>query len=176
MPKSNSKQVYSKILLIGLDNCGKSSILLSLRKKTSLSNFTSLKPTRGFEQEEIKDQDNTFILWDIGGQEQVRIDFLKKFDETIEGTNKIIFIIDVQDTKRYEKALNYLEKILDLLKAKNLIVNLSIFLHKYDSGIKFKEKIIAELIDKIKEMIPQNFNYDIFKTTIFTIFQKTSVI
>ena len=171
-----------KILIMGLDNSGKTSILLSLRKDTNLLSYCALKPTLGIDIKKFDTEDVTFSVWDFGGQQQYREEHLERFEEYIEKVERMIFVIDVQDMNRYTKAIEYLEKIVSQLKQFDVNVNFSIFLHKYDPNLsrieKFKdidEKINSGLVLKFKDIIPSDFSYDVFKTTIFTVFEKTSI-
>jgi len=167
-----------KILIMGLDNSGKTSIILSLKKNTNLLSYYSLKPTHGVEIINIQNQKDYYSIWDFGGQEEYRKEYLNNLEKYILKSDKIIFVIDIQDIDRYELALDYISKIIDFLKNNDLNVRLSVFLHKFDPNLDKKdqysdEMIKSRLINKIREIIPSNFNYDIFKTTIYTVFQKT---
>ncbi|MHA1786085.1 MAG: hypothetical protein ACTSVE_12910, partial [Candidatus Helarchaeota archaeon] len=104
--------------------------------------------------------------------------YLAKFEDYAQDMDKSIFVIDVQDIERYELALNYLKRIMEASKKINKDIVFSIYLHKFDPNLEkldiFTDKIIsAKLLDKIKEIIPPDFTYSIFKTTIYTVFQKT---
>ena len=96
-----------KILVMGLDNSGKTSIILSLKKDTNLLSYYSLQPTQGLNITNIEDQGVTYNIWDFGGQEQYRQDYLINFEKHIQGVNRVIYVIDVQDSERYEIALQY---------------------------------------------------------------------
>ncbi|MHA1309665.1 MAG: ADP-ribosylation factor-like protein [Candidatus Helarchaeota archaeon] len=166
-----------KILIMGLDNSGKTSIVLSLQKKTNLLSYYSLKPTHGVDIINLQIQGKTISLWDCGGQEKYRKMYLNDLEKYTFGVDKLIFVIDVQDIERYRLALKYLSNIINYLSSQNRKVKISIFLHKFDPNLETIEnfsfnKIKAELIDEIHKIIPSNFEFDIFKTTIFTVFQK----
>ena len=90
------------------------------------------------------------------------------------------FVIDVQDTNRYGLALGYLEELIDFLKNSEHFIEISLFLHKFDPNLikkedfkKLYQRINTELVDRIKTIIPNKFNYNLFKTTIYTVFEKT---
>ena len=175
--EKDTEMDFVKILIMGLDNSGKSSILLSLTKTTNLLSYFSLKPTKGINIVKIEDQNTSFHIWDFGGQEQYRQQYLLDFGKYSEVVDKIIFVIDVQDIHRYDAALKYLEDILHLVIDKTEL-QLSIFLHKFDPYIEAlenysEEKINTRLVNKINEIIADNFNFKIFKTTIYTVFQKS---
>lgn len=171
---SNKKPI--KIIILGLDNCGKTSISLLLQRKNKLSYFTSLSPTRGYDTQFFKDKttNSEIVIWDLGGQEQHRDDHLKNLlSEYMVGSNKLIFVIDIQDVERYDLALDYLNKVMMELKRGNIRVKLSIFLHKFDSDIGLNEESISGLKKKIKEIIPKEFDYNIYTTSIYAVFRKT---
>lgn len=170
------KKTESKILFLGLQNSGKTSIIFSLQKKTNLLTYFSLKPTKGIEISEFEDSNTNFIVWDFGGQKEYRDEYLTKFNEYIEKTSKIFYIIDVQDNLQHATSLKYLKRILTILKKESLNPEFSIFLHKFDPDFKPNETLINNLIEEIKSIVPQNFEINIFKTTIFTVFRKTSII
>jgi len=166
-----------KIVLIGLDNSGKTSILLSLTKNTNLLSYYSLKPTAGLSIVNYNDDSGaTFNIWDFGGQERYRKDYSQKLDEYL-GADKIIYVIDIQDTQRYDLALSYLKEVVEATQWKNKRNEFSIFLHKFDPGLEQQENFTDEsiqrnLLDKIQEIFPPDYHFDVFKTTIYTVFQK----
>lgn len=160
---------------MGLDNSGKTSIILSLKKNTNLLSYLSLKPTPGLKIETVEDEDNKFYMWDFGGQERYRNSYLQQFESYLTKVNKIIFVIDVQDDKRFDLALSYLKDIIErLIDAKH--IEFSIFLHKCDPNIYYLDKSIDEkimiLTDRLNEILKPNHNYKIFKSSIYTCFDK----
>lgn len=166
---------------MGLDNSGKTSIILSLMKETNLLSYYSLKPTQGVNIVNIGDQGASYNIWDFGGQEQFRAAYLRDFDKYTTDVDRVIYVIDVQDEKRYDLALQYLESIIKELnsKAKAKQIEFSVYLHKFDPQFEmrssFHKKVDAELISKIKKIIPSYFNCKIYKTTIYTIFKRNLV-
>ena len=163
---------------MGLDNSGKTSILLSLQHEMNLLSYYSLKPTPGLNIVTIDKEDTKFLIWELGGQQQYRDEYLDNLEKYIQETKKFIYVIDVQDIDRYETALKYFADILKLMSTEDMKnIQLSIFLHKFDPGLDKKpefsyRKISTRLIDKISNIIPTDINYYIFKTTIYTVFEK----
>ena len=59
----------ARILLLGLDAAGKTTILYKLK----LNEQVTTVPTIGFNVEEVSPVKNvTFTMWDVGGQEKIR--------------------------------------------------------------------------------------------------------
>jgi small GTP-binding protein len=176
----NSDNTIKKVAIMGLDNSGKTSIVLCLKGVKNLLSFYSLNPTKGIKVNKFDILGTKFNIWDFGGQEQFRKDYLNNFTDHIKGTNKIIFVIDIQDTQRYQLALDFLEIIIGLLVKNSIKVEFSIFLHKYDPDLElmnkeFNHKNVQNLVAEIKNMIPANFPFTIEKSSIYTIFQKSSI-
>ncbi len=163
---------------MGLQNSGKTSIILSLQKnaKINLLSYTSVKPTKNIAPTEIKDGDIDFLLWDFGGQESLRIDYLKKLNTYLTGTTKIIYVIDVQDIDKYELSLEYFNNIIQVLKDEKISsIKLSIFFHKFDPYLDINEKVVSKVVTDFTEIIPPNLDYELFKTSIYTVFRKISL-
>ncbi|MBN1216139.1 MAG: 50S ribosome-binding GTPase [Candidatus Lokiarchaeota archaeon] len=179
---NKNKGIFSKkkIIVIGLDNCGKSSIVLCLRGIKNLMSFLTLKPTKGIDMDKINTMDTEITIWDYSGQAQYRTNHIQNLNEQIIDVNKLIYVIDIQDYKRYNLAVEYFGQILDIIKNNNNLIELSIFLHKWDPDLKLlkkptKEEKIQNLVLKINKMIPNYIKYSIQKTSIYTIFQKTDI-
>ena len=175
----DSSEDSIKILLIGLDNGGKTSILKCLKGIKGLSAFNSPNPTRGLEIERFEALDSKYAIWDLGGQEAYHDDYFNDIENILRGTKKIIYVFDVQDVKRYDLAIDYLKKMMNTIKNLNDI-DFSIFLHKFDPDLEFDQElneiIIDGLIKKIKGAIPTNLIYSIHKTSIYAIFEKSTII
>ncbi|MFW9865409.1 MAG: ADP-ribosylation factor-like protein [Candidatus Thorarchaeota archaeon] len=177
--KKNSEK-NKKIIIAGLDNSGKSSIVLSIIGKMNLINYLSLNPTIGPNITDFESIDSKFNIWDLGGQKSYINEYIENFESYITGCSKILFVIDVQDVQRYDLALKYLENIMKKIQQMNLEIDTSIFLHKYDPDLKeiqplITEEMIHDLIQKVKKLIPVSFFFEIYKTTIYTIFDKTLI-
>ncbi|TFG22181.1 MAG: hypothetical protein EU533_04590 [Promethearchaeota archaeon] len=169
-----------KFVLMGLDNSGKSSIILCLMGVKNLHAFSKLKPTISRSWNKFDLADTEFTIWDFGGQEQYRSEYLANFQENFKQTDKFIFVIDIQDVERYDIALDYLSQIIHLFHKNKLKVDLSIFLHKYDPDLhyfmpEFSEDNLNVLINKIDKVIDKSIDYNLFKTTIFTTFRKLKI-
>ena len=83
----------SAILLLGLDNAGKTAILYSLKLGEKIS-YTV--PTIGFNLEEIQIAGLTIKMWDLGGQTKLRELWPHYFGQS----DAVIFVIDSNDTER----------------------------------------------------------------------------
>ena len=169
-----------KIVLMGLDNSGKTSIVLSLKGIKNLPAFSAISPTKNHQISKFNLLDTEFRIWDFAGQEQYRKDHLQTFRENLKKTDKFIFVLDIQDVARHDLALDYLSKVSQLLIEHNIKVDFSIFLHKYDPDLgitnpEITEDKIEEIIKKINMIMNEKLEYDMFKTTIYATFQKLKI-
>jgi len=168
----------AKIVMVGLDNSGKTSLVLALQKTTNIMSYYSLKPTQGLKITEFKDDMREFRIFELGGQKIYRDEYLKKINKFMVDTEQIIFVIDVQDTTRYELALDYLEAILQNLN--DLPLEFCIYLHKFDPGLEIIEQYSIDhlskvLLNRINTIIPSKYSIKIFKTSIYAQFQKAQI-
>ncbi|MGB5910111.1 MAG: ADP-ribosylation factor-like protein [Promethearchaeia archaeon] len=158
-----------KIIVSGLDNAGKTSILTALDKKYDFHrDIISLTPTIRVEYHTTYFLNQKVIFWDCGGQTQYRELYEKKQDIYFDGTDLLLFIIDIQDKERYETSLEYLDMILQHFKRNKMDVPLIISFHKFDPEIRTNGVYIEE-IESIREDIIKK--YSNFKV----LFQQTSI-
>lgn len=81
-----------RILVLGLDNAGKTTILKSL----SNEDISKITPTHGFNIKNLTHEGFKLNVWDVGGQKQLRTYWNNYFDNT----DALVFVIDSSDTMR----------------------------------------------------------------------------
>lgn len=69
-----------KILILGLDNAGKTTLL----KNLSNEDCKTSEPTTGFNVKSINNDNYSLDLWDIGGQKEIR-QYWKHYFEKVNG-------------------------------------------------------------------------------------------
>jgi small GTP-binding protein len=97
-------KVDRRILMVGLDAAGKTTVLYKLKAGETLHTV----PTVGFNVETVQYKRLTFTMWDIGGQDKIRPLWRHYFD----GTDAIIFVVDANDRERADLASLELSKLL----------------------------------------------------------------
>ena len=159
-----------KIIISGLDNAGKTSILTALKKKFDFEKeIIALKPTIKVEYNSSTFLGNKMFLWDMGGQEIYRALYIKNPDAYFSNTDLIIYVIDIQDTERFEISINYFDTILTYFKDNNM-ENVPVILsfHKCDPQIR-GDNFLNEDIKNLREAITNK--HPDFKI----LFQQTSI-
>ncbi len=144
------------ILLLGLDNAGKTTLLHKLRTNTISS--TSTPPTDRPHSETFYMGNIQFVGWDLGGHEAVR----HIWDDYImrDNINAILFMIDVSDWKRFDEVRDELDALInDEDKGlKRSGVPLAILLNKCDLEDAQSSSVVADCIG-YSEIMDQYNNY-----------------
>lgn len=94
----NRKEQYS-ILILGLDNAGKTTFLETLKKSYSLHSkeLSKIAPTVGQNVAQIPMDKNSILkFWDVGGQQNLRAMWSEYYPQC----HGIIFVVDSTDRSR----------------------------------------------------------------------------
>uniref|UniRef100_A0A671RBA3 ADP-ribosylation factor-like protein 3 n=1 Tax=Sinocyclocheilus anshuiensis TaxID=1608454 RepID=A0A671RBA3_9TELE len=78
MRLKNSPEQEVRILLLGLDNAGKITIL----KQLASEDISHIMPTQGFNIKSVQSQGFKLNVWDIGGQRKIRPYWRNYFENT----------------------------------------------------------------------------------------------
>ncbi len=141
-----------KILLGGLANAGKSSILRVL--DNDLESIPKLTPTLGVEYKNYKVMGLDVTAWDLGGQTRYREKYLLDFQKTFQESSIVFFVIDFQSEGLYAEVLTYLKGIVAALKKLNLTnVYIPILFHKIDPHIRTKPEDLNPKIAALRARI-----------------------
>merc|ERR1712031_121990 len=120
--KLKRSETEVRILMLGLDNSGKTSIL----KRLSDEDITHIMPTQGFNIKSLMHEGFKLNVWDIGGQKTIRPYWKNYF----ENTDALIYVVDSSDRRRLEEAS---EELLTLLEEDKLGgIPVLIFANKQD--------------------------------------------
>jgi len=85
-----------RVVMLGLDAAGKTTILYKLH----IGEVLSTVPTLGFNVEKVQYKNVVFTVWDVGGQEKLRPLWRHYFNNT----DGLIFVIDSLDRDRIDRA------------------------------------------------------------------------
>jgi len=130
-----------RILMLGLDAAGKTTIIYKLK----LGEVISTVPTIGFNVETVQYKRINFTVWDVGGQDRIRM-LWKHYYENTEG---LIFVVDSSDRARIDDREGYkynaayeLQKMLAQDELRNACV--LIYANKQDQPGSMNVKEVSE--------------------------------
>lgn len=161
-----------KLVIAGLDNAGKSSALIALRKKYNFyERVKNLKPTIKIDYSSFKFLETYRInLWDMGGQKKFRKIYVSNpiyFTET----NYIYYLIDIQDEIKFEESVKYLHDLLDIYRDLDYSNEVIICFNKYDPKFKNSEDFFdrAEMIKNLIVSQNKDMKFKFFDTSYYDI-------
>ncbi|XP_018431517.1 PREDICTED: ADP-ribosylation factor 1-like [Nanorana parkeri] len=103
---SGAHRDKARILMLGLDSAGKTTILYRLKLNETVCTI----PTIGFHVETVEPIPNvTFTVWDVAGQERIRPLWRHYFVNT----DGLVFVLDSADPERFLEARTELNAMLN---------------------------------------------------------------
>ncbi|XP_076449446.1 uncharacterized protein LOC143285887 [Babylonia areolata] len=94
----------SRILMLGLDNAGKTTILY----KVKLNDDVVTIPTLGFNVETVSPVKGvTFTVWDVGGQKALR----QLWRHYYENSSGVLYVVDSADRERLQESREELQHV-----------------------------------------------------------------
>jgi len=135
-----------RILMLGLDAAGNTTILYRLK----LGSSVTTTPTVGFNVETVSYKNVKFNVWDVGGQDKIR----PLWRHYYTGTQGLIFVVDCADKERIDEACDELHRIITDREMKDAII--LVFANKQDlKGALTPEEIPDRL--KLNEIHDRNW-------------------
>lgn len=122
LKKLKKNENEARIVVLGLDNSGKTTIL----KRLSDEDISTIMPTQGFNVKSLVHNGLTLNVWDIGGQKSIRPYWRNYFDHT----DALVYVIDSTDQKRMEETGIELDQLVSEEKLEN--VPILIYANKQD--------------------------------------------
>ncbi|XP_043931622.1 ADP-ribosylation factor-like protein 2 isoform X1 [Protopterus annectens] len=104
LKKMKQKEKEVRLLMLGLDNAGKTTIL----KKFNGEDITTISPTLGFNIKTLEHRNFKLNIWDVGGQKSLRSYWRNYF----ESTDGLIWVVDSADLLRLEDCKKELSGLL----------------------------------------------------------------
>lgn len=135
--KLKSTETEPRILILGLDNAGKTSIL----RKLSDEDPTTTQATQGFNIKSIDCDGFKLNMWDIGGQKAIRAYWPNYFDEV----DCLVYVVDASDKRRLEETAAELETLLKEEKLREASV--LVFSNKSDLAIALEPDVVSTALD-----------------------------
>ncbi|KAJ3343886.1 ADP-ribosylation factor, Arf Arf6 [Gonapodya sp. JEL0774] len=129
-----------RILMLGLDCAGKTTILYKLKLNQSVTTI----PTVGFNVETVTYKNVKFNVWDVGGQDKIRPLWRHYFT----GAQGLVFVVDSADKDRLEEAKQELHRILQDREMKDVVI--LVFANKQDMPQAMSPSDLTEKLEMSK--------------------------
>ena len=169
-------KTHKKILMIGLDNGGKTSILAILQDKFSI--IKSLLPTRGVKREKLDFFGYPILSWDLGGQVQYREKlYFNRPELFFTEADLVLYVIDTQDNDRFAEAANYFRQVLKALIELNEFPPIHVVLSKSDKDIRTSlewQNNVSAIKNKFNNIVGEYENL-VISYSDTTIYQKETI-
>ncbi|KAF9973341.1 ADP-ribosylation factor-like protein 2 [Actinomortierella ambigua] len=122
LKKNRQKEREIRILMLGLDNAGKTTIL----KRINGEDIDTIAPTLGFNIKTLEHKGFKMNIWDVGGQKSIRSYWRNYFEQT----DGLVWVVDSADRHRLADCRKELH---ELLKEERLSgASLLVFANKQD--------------------------------------------
>jgi len=140
MMGSFSTKEEIRMLMLGLDAAGKTTILYKLK----LGDVVTTIPTIGFNVETVEYKNLSMTVWDVGGQKKIRMLWHHYFT----GSRALIYIVDSADRERLDEAREEMWAVLadDALAGVPVLV----FANKQDLPKAADARTVADKLDLFK--------------------------
>ena len=164
-----------KIIVIGLDNAGKTAILNKFGGRLGIKDLANLKPTKGVDRRHIKAKksDLDLFIWDFGGQENFRNKYLKNPEQYFLQVDLLIYVIDLQDSERFPESFEYFEQILKTLTTLEEDPFVLTYIHKFDPDLKHDPETLLNielLKDNLNQLLTSfGYDYEAYLTSIYSL-------
>merc|ERR1712096_418777 len=143
MGKLKEKEKEVRLLMVGLDNAGKTTIL----KKFNGEDTSTISPTLGFNIKTFEFRGYKLNVWDVGGQKTIRSYWRNYFEQT----DGIVWVVDSADKRRLQACRDELHSLLDQEKLAG--ASLLVFANKQDLA----GALSGEEISKVLELGTEKF-------------------
>ena len=167
-----SKETEEKrpIIVAGLEDSGKSSLIMSLK---SMTTSVAPVPTNGIYEEEIEFMKSKIPVLELGGAPEQLQNYLSEPPEYLKSAMLLIYVIDVTKATKMAESLDYLKSLIKILTNTGELPNLRVLLNKYDPQYRHQHDAVVKHVSlKLEEMFKTEFhlpNKEIYKTSIFEI-------
>ncbi len=158
------EELIKKICLLGLGAAGKTSFLEVLQK--NFSTIHQLKPTKGISRKVLNILGYEFSIWDYGGQDIYRKDYILQSDQCFSDIDLIFYFVDVQEDT-IDESIEYFKQLLELQEINCIDPSkILVQIHKLDPD-QLTQNEIQSKVNEIKERFKEIKNVTFFETSIY---------
>ena len=171
MSNEINQEELIKVVIMGLENAGKSTIVDVLTQKIRYNQLTppDMYPTKNIERTTLSEKN--VVVWDFGGQEIYRNEYLADPETYLRSISSAYYVADVQDYYRLFLSVMYFMTVFPIIVKNSPEAEICILFHKMDPTFDASKKNLKKkFLDKIESFIQgHKKSIGIFDTTIFEI-------
>ncbi len=173
---SNQPKKTIKVVLSGLDNAGKTSMLVGFKRMYGYEDEVhNLKPTLRIDYYKREFLNLRLNFFDMGGQSKFRDMYIKR-DMYFESIDLLIYLIDIQDEMRFTESIKYLSDVFGVLENVSYVKDIPIFIcfSKADYGfIKVNpDEYIARraMVKRLLRKVFPEYEFHFYITSIYNLY------
>lgn len=171
MENINNKEKPIKIIVMGIENAGKTTILDILTKAAGDAPEypPDMYPTKGVERRNLSK--NNVVIWDFGGQELYRNEYLANPESNFYGISFFYYVIDVQDYYRLFGSYMYFMAVFQLISKYSPDAKIFFLFHKMDPRFDASKKNLKQnFLEHVEPFLKaHNRSVSMYETTIFNL-------
>eukprot|EP00276_Gloeochaete_wittrockiana_P008168 CAMPEP_0184651936 /NCGR_PEP_ID=MMETSP0308-20130426/9599_1 /TAXON_ID=38269 /ORGANISM="Gloeochaete witrockiana, Strain SAG 46.84" /LENGTH=171 /DNA_ID=CAMNT_0027086503 /DNA_START=198 /DNA_END=710 /DNA_ORIENTATION=+ len=137
LKKVKIKEKEMRLLMLGLDNAGKTTIV----KRFNGEDVNTISPTLGFNIKTWEYRGYKLNVWDVGGQQTIRSYWRNYFEQT----DGLVWVVDCVDKRRLEDCKAELHKL--LMQERLAGASLLVFANKQDLPGALSAADIVEILE-----------------------------
>ncbi len=173
MEYTENEEKTIKVVIMGMENAGKTTILDILRQETDEAPTQPpiMNPTKGVERNPVTLFGKKTVIWDFGGQETYRNVYLGNPDKYFHTIKFFYYVIDIQDYYRLVPSVMFFTGVFNKIKNYSPDAKIIFVFHKMDPGYDPTIKNLkVQFLEKVEPLLQEQFaSYLMFDTTIFDI-------
>ncbi|MFW9999398.1 MAG: ADP-ribosylation factor-like protein [Candidatus Hodarchaeota archaeon] len=173
MNNPEDEELPIKLVIMGMENAGKTTILDVLTGKISEApnKPPSMNPTKGIERSTVLFFKKETKIWDFGGQESYRNDYLLNAERYFQTISFFYYVVDIQDYYRLVPSVMYFRGVFNLIKKYSPDAKFVFLFHKNDPDyIPDERNLKGKFLEMIEPNLKlENIKYTMFDTTIFNL-------
>ncbi len=170
--KENEEQPI-KLVIIGMENAGKTTILDVLTGKINqeTNKPPSMNPTKGVDRSVVLFFEKETKVWDFGGQESFRNEYTSNPKKYFYSISFFYYVVDIQDYYRLIQSVMYFKGIFNLIRKYSPEAKIIFLFHKMDPDYDPDERNLkGKFLEKVElDLKLENIPYTMYDTTIFDI-------
>ena len=171
MNNAENEEQPIKLVILGMENAGKTTILDVLKGKINETpnKPPNMNPTKGIERSTLLFFEKETKVWHFGGQISFRNEYLLNPEKYFHTISFFYYVVDIQDYYRLIPSVMYFKGVFNLIKKYSPYAKIIFLFHKMDPDyVPDERNLKGKFLEKIEpDLKLVNTQYTVYNTTIF---------